>query len=252
MVDAKTNVIDLVKLQFIENTLSARFSEMDKLKDYPELIKAREKNGEKKSKFNKIYNSIHEIEVKRKKLEDTVEINEEKIKSNEKKLFSGNITDSKELSNYQSEIDSLKKNNKRLEDDMLGLMEEQESLELGIDSLKKELGELDISINRAKREIAKKREVLKLNIECLNKKKKDVLTRTSQEDIKRYHDTKAKKGGIAVSVLKDNFCSVCNMEIPAIDTEKFVDSDTFYSCPVCGRLSVLYRPEIDEIKKELE
>ena len=35
-------------------------------------------------------------------------------------------------------------------------------------------------------------------------------------------------------------------------SEKFVDSDTFYSCPVCGRLSVLYRPEIDEIKKELE
>ena len=40
LADAKTNIVDLVELQFIENALSARFSEMEKLKDSPELNEA--------------------------------------------------------------------------------------------------------------------------------------------------------------------------------------------------------------------
>ena len=252
MADAKTNIVDMVELQLIENAISARFADMEKLKDHQELKQAKRGLEEKKTKLEEVESNYHEIEVRRKKTEDTLGINEEKIKSNEKKLFSGSITDSKELSNYQGEIESLKKNNSHLEDDILELMEEQDNLEPERDSLKKELEELKHKISSIRSEIEEKREVLKHNMEGLNKRKEDVLARISEEDIKKYNDTKAKKGGIAVSVLKDNFCSVCNMEIPSVDTEKFIDSDTLYNCPVCGRLSVIYRPEIDDIKKELE
>lgn len=252
MGDVKTNIVDFVELQLIENALSARFTEMEKLKDHNELEQAKKEQEEKRSKLDDIENNFHDIEVKRKKIEDTLGTNEEKIKSNEEKLFSGSITDSKELSNYQGEIESLKKNNSHLEDEILELMEEQDNLEPKIESLKKDLEELENTISRMKSEIEEKKEVLKHNMEGLNKRKEDVISRISEEDIKKFNDTKAKKGGIAVSVLKDNFCSVCNMEIPSIDTEKFIDSDTLYNCPVCGRLLVIYRPEIDDIKKELE
>ena len=70
--------------------------------------------------------------------------------------------------------------------------------------------------------------------------------------MKKYNEVKAKKGGIAVSVIRDNFCNACNMEIPSIEAERFLDSELIYRCPICGRISVLYRPEIDDIKEELE
>ena len=252
MADAKINIIDLVELQFIENALSACFSAIEKLKGNPELSEALKKQQQSNSNLDEIKSSYHELDVKRKKLEDTVGINEEKIKSNGKKLFSGTITDPKELSNYQGEIDSLKKSNSKMEDDILELMEEQEKFETSMDVLKKELDGLDILIKRINSEIGEKQEGLKHNIEGLKKRKEDVLVRIPEEYLKKYNDMKTKKGGIAVSVIKDHFCGVCNMEIPAIDTENFVDSEVLYKCPVCGRLSVLYRPEIDDIKKELE
>ncbi len=252
MGEVKFEVIDLVELQAIENTVSARYTEIEKVKSRPELHEA-EKNLAASGQRSEEKNSqFHEIDVKRKKLEDTVGTHEEKIKSNEKKLFSGTINDPKELSNYQEEIQMLKNSNSKLEDEILEIMEEQDMAKPGIEALKKEMTELDSIVLRIKSEMDEKLEVLKNNIEGLKKRKEDVVSRIPGDYLKKYNDLKTKKGGIAVSVIKDNFCNVCNMEIPSIETERFVESDQVYKCPICGRMSVLYSQEMDDIKRELE
>ena len=252
MGEVKFEVIDLVELQAIENTVSARYTEIEKVKSRPELHEA-EKNLAASGQRSEEKNSqFHEIDVKRKKLEDTVGTHEEKIKSNEKKLFSGTINDPKELSNYQEEIQMLKNSNSKLEDEILEIMEEQDMAKPGIEALKKEMTELDSIVLRIKSEMNEKLEVLKNNIEGLKKRKEDVVSRIPGDYLKKYNDLKTKKGGIAVSVIKDNFCNVCNMEIPSIETERFVESDQVYKCPICGRMSVLYSQEMDDIKRELE
>jgi len=247
----KLNVVDLVELQYIDNTLSARSSELEGIKNNPEIDKTSRKLQEKKSKYKEISERYHDLDVKRKKLEDNVDTNEEKIKSNEKKLFGGTITSSRELSGYQEEIKMLKKSNSNMEDIILELMEQQEEAEQEIKTLEKEIETLESNIKRINNEIDEKMEGIRHNIEGLKKRREDVAERIPPESLKQYNITRTKKSGIAVSVIKDDFCSVCNMEIPLVETEKFVDSDTLYRCPMCGRLAVLYQPEIDRIKKEL-
>ena len=252
MGEVKFEVIDLVELQAIENTVSARYTEIEKVKSSPELHEAEKNLAASRQRSEEKNSQFHEIDVKRKKLEDTVGTHEEKIKSNEKKLFSGTINDPKELSNYQEEIQMLKNSNSKLEDEILEIMEEQDMAKPGIEALKKEMTELDSIVLRIKSEMNEKLEVLKNNIEGLKKRKEDVVSRIPGDYLKKYNDLKTKKGGIAVSVIKDNFCNVCNMEIPSIETERFVESDQVYKCPICGRMSVLYSQEMDDIKRELE
>jgi len=252
LVEDRLEAADLVELQTIENAISTRYSEADKVKADPGLAEA-EKNLESSRQKNEEKNSqFHDLDVKRKKLEDTLGIHEEKIKNNEGKLFSGTINDAKELSNYQEEIQMLKKTSNKLEDQILEIMEEQDLIKPGMEDSKKEMAELETVVIRIKKEMDEKLEVLKHNIEGLKKRKEDVISRIPGDYLKKYNELRMKKGGIAVSVIKDNFCSVCNMEIPSIETERFVDSDEVYKCPICGRMSVLYRPEMDGIKKELE
>jgi len=250
--EVKFEVIDLVELQAIENTVSARYTEIEKIKSSPGLHEAENNLAASRQRSEEKNSQFYELDVKRKKLEDMVGTYEEKIKSNEKKLFSGTINDPKELSNYQEEIQMLKNSNSKLEDEILEIMEEQDMANPGIEALKEEMVELDSIVLRIKSEMAEKLEVLKHNIEGLKKRKEDVSARIPGDYLKKYNDLKTKKGGIAVSVIKNNFCNVCNMEIPAIDTERFIDSDQVYKCPICGRMSALYRPEMDDIKKELE
>ena len=252
MGEVKFEVIDLVELQAIENTVSARYTEIEKVKSSPGLHEAENNLAASRQRSEEKNSQFHELDVKRKKLEDMVGAHEEKIKSNEKKLFSGTINDPKELSNYQEEIQMLKNSNSKLEDEILEIMEEQDMANPGIEALKEEMVELDSIVLRIRSEMDEKLEVLKHNIEGLKKRKEDVIARIPGDYLKKYNDLKTKKGGIAVSVIKNNFCNVCNMEIPSIDTERFVDSDQVYKCPICGRMSVLYRPEMDDIKKELE
>lgn len=252
MNDQSFNVLSLVELQLVENAISARSTEVSKVKNNEDLATAEKKSTEVKEKYDEINSRYSDIESKRKKLEDTVEMQNEKIKSNEKKLFSGTITSSKEIENYQEEVKILRKKNSEMEDQILELMMRLEEMSEEVKKADIEKNKVDEEIKRIKEEMDEKLEVLKHIIEGLEKRKADIILKIPDDYLKKYNQIKVKKGGIAVSVLKDNFCDVCNMEIPTIDAEKMVDADELYRCPLCGRIAVIYRNEVDKIKKELE
>ncbi len=252
MSDVKFDVLRLVELQLIENAISARSTEVDEIKNSKELNLAEKKSAEVKEKYDEINGRYSDVESKRKKLEDTVEMQNEKIKSDEGKLFSGTITSAKEIENYQEEVKILKKKNSEMEDQILELMIKLEEMSEDLKKAGIEKDKADGEVGRIKNEMNEKLEVLKHIIEGLEKRRDDVTSNIPGDYLKKYKEIKNKKGGIAVSVLKDNFCDVCNMELPTIDTEKIVDADELYRCPLCGRMAVIHRSEIDEIKKELE
>lgn len=252
MTEAKFNVVDLVELQLVENAISARSSEMENIKNSKEQVSALEELKTTTEEFDKVNSVCTDLESKRKKLEDTVEMQNEKIKSNEGKLFSGTITSAKELENYQEEVKILKQKNSEMEDQILELMIELEEMSDKVKLAQTEKDKAEANVNRINNEVNERIEVLKHIIEGLKKRRDDVISRIPSDHLKEYRELKGKKGGIAVAVLKDNFCSVCNMQIPAIAAEKIEDIDEIYRCPLCGRIAVIYRGEIDVIKKELE
>ena len=252
MNEVKFNVADLVELQLIENAISARLSEIEEAKNNKELTSAGEKFDRVKDDFDKINREYAELESSRKKLEDTVELQNEKIKTNDNKLFSGTITSAKELENYQEEIRILKQKNSEMEDRILEIMIEMEEKLGKVKLAQEERDKAEANVNRIKNEVSEKIEVLKNIVEGLKKRRESVTLRIPGDYLKKYKELKDKKGGIAVVVLKDNFCNVCNMQIPTIAAEEIEDIDKVYRCPLCGRMAVIYRNEIDDIKKELE
>jgi predicted nucleic acid-binding Zn-ribbon protein len=252
LTEPKLNVIDLVELQLIENAISARSSEIENIKNNKEQVSTQEEFERVSEEFDKINGLYADLESKRKRLEHTVEMQSEKIKNNENKLFSGTITSAKELENYQEEVKILKQKNSEMEDQILELMIELEGIldRVKLAQLEKDKAEADV--NRIKNETNEKIEVLKNVVEGLKKRRDDVTLKIPDDYLKKYRELKGKKGGIAVAVLKDNFCNICNMQIPAIAAEEIEDLDEIYKCPLCGRMAVIYRDEIDAIKKELE
>jgi predicted nucleic acid-binding Zn-ribbon protein len=252
LTESKFNVTDLVELQLIENAISARSTEIENIKNNKEQVSALKELEQITKKYDEVNGSYSDLESKRKKLEDTVELQNEKIKNDEKKLFSGTIMSAKELENYQEEVKILKQKNSEMEDKILELMIELEEMSDKVKLAAAEKDKAEANVNRINNEMNEKIEVLKHIVEGLRKRKDDVISRIPKDHLKKYNEVKNKKGGIAVSVLKDNFCNVCNMEIPTTAAEKIEDIDAIYSCPLCGRIAVIYRSEIDAIKKELE
>lgn len=252
MNEEKFDVIGLAELQLTENAISARLSEIEGYKNSKEIASAGKAFDKAKEDFGSINEEYASLESRRKKLEDTVGLQKEKIKRNESKLFSGTITSAKELENYQDEIKILKQKNSVIEDQILEIMIELEEKLEEVKLAREEKDKAEANLNRIKNEISEKVEVLEHIVEGLKKRRESVISRIPSDYLKKYNELKNKKGGIAVAVLKDNFCNVCNMEIPTTAAEEIDDMDKLYSCPLCGRMAIIYRDEIDKIIKELE
>jgi uncharacterized protein len=250
--DVNYELTRLVELQLLESAILRKLNEINELKKNIKMQKLQKELTEINEKLEISNKELAGLEHERKKLEDTINIQNDKIKKNEEKLFSGTITSAKELLNYQEEIKLLKQNNDNVESKTIEFM-------ISIDELKSKIKEIDKSkdsinsgIEIVKKEVDEKIKVISDAVKKLREKRTTAISVIPKDILTKYEETKIKKGGIAVAVLKDKFCDICNMEIPSGEADKIKDLNKVYKCPLCGRMLIVYRNGIDEIKAGIE
>ena len=252
MDDTGYEITRLVELQLLENAILRKLNEINVLKKNIKLQKLQNELSEINEKLELSDKELTGLEHERKKLEDMITLQNEKIKKNEEKLFSGTITSAKELLNYQEEIKLLKQNNDNVESKAIELMISIDEWKLKIKEIEKSKARIDSEIEMVKKEVGEKTKAISDAVKRLREKRATVISKIPKDALAKYEETKAKKGGIAVAVLKDRFCDICNMEIPTGEAEKIKDLNKLYKCPLCGRMLIMYRDGIDEIKAGIE
>lgn len=252
MDEASYEITSLVELQLLESAIIRKLNEINVLKKNEKLQKLQKELSEINEKLELSDKELVGLEHERKKLEDMIALQNEKIKKNEEKLFSGTITSAKELLNYQEEIKFLKQNNDNVESKAIELMISVDERKPKIKEIEKSVAQIDSEIEMVKKEVGEKTKVMSDAVKRLREKRTTVISKIPKDALAKYEETKAKKGGIAVAVLKDRFCDICNMEIPTGDAEKIKDLSKLYKCPLCGRMLIMYRAGIDEIKAGIE
>lgn len=252
MDEASYEITSLVELQLLESAILRKLNEINVLKKNEKLQKLQKELSEINEKLELSDKELVGLEHERKKLEDMIALQNEKIKKNEEKLFSGTITSAKELLNYQEEIKFLKQNNDNVESKAIELMISVDERKPKIKEIEKSIARIDSEIEMVKKEVSEKIKVMSDAVKRLREKRATVISKIPKDALAKYEETKAKKGGIAVAVLKDRFCDICNMEIPTGEAEKIKDLNKLYKCPLCGRMLIMYRDEIDEIKVGIE
>lgn len=251
-VNSEFNVVSLVELQLTESSILRKQNEINNLRKNEKLLKLLSGLETEKKQLDELDKALGSVEHERKKLEGVVAIQNEKIKKNEEKLFSGTITSAKELVNYQEEIKSLKQNNDEFESKILEKMMEMDEYQVKIKDLSSKIAKLNSEISLLKSDIEEKIKIIETKITNLKNRKGDVVSIIPKEYFLKYESLKNKKGGIAVAVLKNEFCDICNMQIPSGDAEKIKDIDKVHKCPLCGRMLIIHREEVDRLKAEIE
>ncbi len=250
--DKEFDILNLLRLQITESIITSKVRELETLIKNEELIQIKKDYNDAKQELDRLEEDYRKLEANRKKIEDKVETNREKVKANQEKLFSGTIGSSKELLNYQEEIKSLENQNEKLEDDEIEIMMKIEQMDEGLSRARDQVNRLEKSLNKIKEDISKDAKEIETKLDAYKKKRKEVMSEIPDEYLEKYNKVKQRKGAISVTVIKNNFCSGCNMEIPTVEAEKIKDPNRIYNCPLCGRLSLIYNEEMDKIKKEVE
>ena len=222
----------LYRLQQTENEVredKKRLAEVIRLQsENVELVKARKSIDAKKSDLSR-------LRVRQTDLNLELEGLSSKAKRSEDRLYSGLVTNPKELEDLQHEIESLGRRMAILEDELLEAMiavEEAESNQVAaVETLNRVEAEWKETVMRCKEEQTKLLEHIGEQAAEKNQLTPLILPGT----MIAFEDAKRRAGEVAVVALKNGRCRGCLVSVPA-NQRKAADEGQMVICDSCGRI----------------
>jgi predicted nucleic acid-binding Zn-ribbon protein len=159
-------------------------------------------------------------------------------KDAEKKLYSGKVTNSKELLQLEKEIQQIHKKRENMDEKILDKMEVLQEYKNKISLLKNELETSKTHLEAAQKNREKEKIDLSNQMTGLKQKREDQLNQISPELIALYLSLIEKKDGTAVAKVENRVCGGCFIEIPESLIQK-ARSLQLTTCSSCGRILIV-------------
>jgi predicted nucleic acid-binding Zn-ribbon protein len=165
-----------------------------------------------------------------------VTMQREKITQTEKTLYSGTVTNPKELQDLQMESESLRRHLETLEDRYLEAMVRLEQVEQAHLEASERLDVLQQRRDRQHNELTKEKEMLIDKIARLDEERQAALADVSAEDRALYDDLRVRLAGKALALLKDGVCSACGVELARSKQQEVASGIELVRCSQCSRI----------------
>lgn len=183
---------------------------------------------------------IVNLEKERRTLEMEVDDEMAHVKDRQSKMMQ--VQTGREQTALLKEIEDGKKNAKEKEEKIVSIMEEMEGLKATITQEKNLLkGEKELLIEET--------EKVRVNIEKINKGKKEKLSvrnRHAEEVdlnlLKKYDLLRRRRKGLAVVNVLQGVCQGCFMSIPPQKFNMLLRGDQLFDCPTCQRIMYHQQP----------
>ena len=171
---------------------------------------------------------------RRKSLED--EVNDIKVKISKYKIQLNEVKTNREYTSLLKEIEEAQQKIDQLEEEIISYMLSSDDIEIEIKEATEKHRQEEAMLSKEKATINKKKQELEKEIEKLTQEKEKLLDQIPPSQAKLYNDLSKKKNGIALSPVKDEFCSMCHMRVrPQILNELKVEKEIIF-CENCGRI----------------
>lgn len=176
-------------------------------------------------------------QTKQRDLELEIESLASKMSRSEKRLYSGKVTNPKELSDLQAEIASLKRRRQKLEDTLLEAMINREEAEAARDEAESRLERVESNRSTQIADLEAEREALQERLAEIEERRASVVPRLDAETLTTYERVREQKGGQAVAQIRHDACSACGVTVPPSAEWKLRQGELIH-CDTCGRILV--------------
>lgn len=173
-------------------------------------------------------------------LERDIAVSEARIVEIDKRLYSGEITASRDLQAMTHEIESIKHRVSTLEDSALAAMEEREPLDEAVDALDARDAELVAEGVRLASAIVEAETSIAEELAREEAARSSAVGVVDPELVSIYERLRGRLGGIGAARLEHGTCMGCRMKLPAteLDRLKREPADAVVYCDQCGRILV--------------
>jgi predicted nucleic acid-binding Zn-ribbon protein len=180
----------------------------------------------------------HELAKAQQRLEDDISSISEKAVQHDKALYSGTISNPRELQAMQDEIAALRRRISQLEDQDLELMEQIEPLDADISRLALERAALDESGSSLRAQIAEDEVAIDAELAGVKAERDAIAADVDGTLLEEYEALRPKMGGIAIARLVGGSCGGCHLALSAVEVARLkkLPPEEPAWCEECGRL----------------
>ncbi|MCX7851827.1 MAG: C4-type zinc ribbon domain-containing protein [Caldilineales bacterium] len=171
----------------------------------------------------------------RRRRETAVADQQARIRDQEKQLYGGRIKDMREQVALQQNVEMLKRQLGRLEEEALEAILEVEQAERDVAQARAHLEAEQAAWQQTQAQLLAEREALIVHARQLKNRRQSLSAQLSPDLVQRYEALRQKGDGLAVARVHHGVCGGCGASLPTA-VQQQARGDTLVTCPFCRRL----------------
>lgn len=226
------SIDQLAALQTIDTALDAdrhRYTELQAALQEPESLRAG-----RAARDQAIANLEHWRRERRQR-ESAVVDQQARIKAQEQQLYGGRGKDAREQVALQQNVDMLKRQLARMEEEAFEAILELEQAESNLQRAEEALRLQGAAWQQQERELQSERAALIANARQTKGQREAAAGKLGPDLLKRYDSLRQKHSGLAVARVQAGNCGGCGASLPTAIRQQ-AHGDALTPCPICGRL----------------
>jgi len=225
----------LYRLQLLDTELSEQLS---KLREAESLLGESSELLSTRRAHEKASEELDTWRARLRELEMDLEALNNRIAATEQRLYSGRVTNPKELAGLQQDHEYSKRSREKMEDKVLLAMDHVEQCERAVADASARLEDVENRWREEQSQLAKRIERLQARITVLKKDRMEVANQLEASDLALYEDLLRKKGGRAVVLLVGQMCQGCRVTVPSSKAQQVRQGRKLITCTNCRRILV--------------
>lgn len=231
---------DLLAVQAIDTTLDQLRHRRTHLPERAELKDVEAKRKALEAEHATAVSVRDEVAARQANLEKDIAASEARIAEIDKRMYSGEVTASRDLEAMTKEISSIRARVSTLEDHALEAMDEREPLDAAVAELEaRDAGYVELA-ERLRAAIATAESEIDADLAKEEAARASAATPVPPDLLAEYERLRTRLGGIGAARLEHGTCMGCRMKLPAteLDRIKHQPPDALVHCDQCGRILV--------------
>lgn len=182
---------------------------------------------------------VHEIGREQDRMEGEIALLEQKTQKEESRLFSGGVSNPKELGSLQAEVAMLKKKRSGLDDLLLDVMVQKEDVVATKERLEAERREATVEAETLTKTVEELASQIDKELDLHSKARSEIASSIPEDLLALYDKIRESKGGVGAAALRGGTCEGCHTQLPASEVEKLKAGRGIQRCDNCRRILVV-------------
>ncbi|MGJ3238502.1 MAG: zinc ribbon domain-containing protein [Anaerolineae bacterium] len=189
---------------------------------------------------------VDSLEVKRKPLQTELrdlelqsQATKQKRESSEQRLYSGAVSNPKELQDIEQNIEALKRWQSELDEKQLELMMRIEAIDADLAQAQATLDDVTEQAAINNQDLLAERQRLISESEALRADRDEVITQLTQDHVALYQQMQSNTAFRPIAILNDDYtCSICGVQQTRIHAQHIRQSSNLERCANCNRILI--------------